>query len=68
MHCRGNDLLTQRGCRIGKGCQASTTGFGIPSAGNGFLKDMRECNKVLEYAEASSSEGGSLYILRNQLG
>ena len=26
-------------------------------AGNGFVKDMRECNKVLEYAQANSHEG-----------
>jgi len=26
-------------------------------AGNGFVKDMRECNKVLEYAQAHSHEG-----------
>ena len=26
-------------------------------AGKGFVKDMRECNKVLEYAQASSAEG-----------
>ena len=26
-------------------------------AGNGFVKDLRECNKVLEYAQARSHEG-----------
>ena len=26
-------------------------------AGKGFVKDMRECNKVLDYAQASSTEG-----------
>jgi len=26
-------------------------------AGKGFVKDMRECNKVLEYAQENSSEG-----------
>ena len=26
-------------------------------AGNGFVKDMRDCNKVLEYAQETSSEG-----------
>ena len=29
----------------------------LSKAGKGFVKDMRECNKVLDYAQASSTEG-----------
>ena len=63
MHRRGDHKPEECGGFTGLGSQTSQTrpSYRVSKlqsvAGNGLVKDMRECNKVFEYAQDNSDEG-----------